>query len=150
MLFSLSTTHLHTQPQHWVIPKTGLQDMVKKWYCDYLNRNWDCSLIHDYYGWLIVHHDFHFHWKISKIKMMWHFSCSLPNKHVLSHLENKLCWPGHLFSTTKTFYLYKIIPVLAIWNLHLVQTWILYEYMQLIMRCSLWWALSSNAPLIIW
>ena len=52
---------------------------------------------------------------------MWHFSLSLPNKHVLLHLENKLCRPDHLCSTTK-FYLYEVI-----WILHLVILALIYQ-----------------------
>ena len=40
----------------------------------------------------ILHHDFLCHWKTRKIMRMWRFSWSLPNKHVLLHLENKCCW----------------------------------------------------------
>lgn len=61
----------------------------------------------------------HINWETSKIMMMWHFS--RPKKHVLLHLEKKLCRPEllkHCFVTHLTFY--EITAVLRIWILPLV------------------------------
>ena len=55
-------------------------------------------------------------------------SLSVPTKHVPVHLENMICWLGHLCSSTMLhllwyavtyFYLYQRIVVTVIWILHL-------------------------------
>lgn len=51
---------------------------------------------------------FHLHRKKKEkpqIMLMWHLLGYLPNKHVFLHLKNKICWPGHLYSTTVSHYI---------------------------------------------
>ena len=43
--------------------------------------------------------------KKPQIMLMLHLLGYLPNKHVFLHLKNKICWPGHLYSTTVSHYI---------------------------------------------
>lgn len=82
----------------------------KRIICHYFDRYYYCDVIHDWLEWSFLHHNLISSSPKKKkekpqIMLMWHLLGYLPNKHVFLHLKNKICWPGHLYSTTVSHYI---------------------------------------------